>query len=116
MFKKLLLLIVMLCCTSPLAHAATVTLAWDANTESDLAGYKLYYGDMPRAQEDYSQSVTIGNKDASTWELSLEPGVYYFAITAYDSSGNESAPSTELMTEVVSIDPPGKPGQPRLLP
>ena len=26
-----------------LVSAAQVTLAWDANTESDLAGYKIYY-------------------------------------------------------------------------
>ncbi len=26
-----------------LSYSAEVTLAWDANTESDLAGYKVYY-------------------------------------------------------------------------
>jgi len=33
------------------AHAQTlqnVTLAWDANVEPDLAGYKMYYGPGPR--------------------------------------------------------------------
>jgi hypothetical protein len=29
----------------------SVTLAWDANTESDLAGYKIYYGSASRAEE-----------------------------------------------------------------
>ena len=27
-----------------LGYALDVTLAWDANSETDLAGYKLYYG------------------------------------------------------------------------
>ncbi len=27
-----------------LAHGAQVTLAWDANSEPDVAGYNLYYG------------------------------------------------------------------------
>jgi hypothetical protein len=32
-----------LLCATP-AHAMNVTFTWDANTESDLAGYKVYYG------------------------------------------------------------------------
>ena len=31
---------------SNLVSAAEVTLAWDANTESDLAGYKIYYPNL----------------------------------------------------------------------
>jgi hypothetical protein len=30
--------------------AAPVNLAWDPNTDTDLAGYKLYYGPTPRSQ------------------------------------------------------------------
>ena len=29
--------------STSLSYSAEVTLAWDANTESDLAGYKVYY-------------------------------------------------------------------------
>src|SRR4030042_6043110 len=28
----------------PIAHSAQISLAWDPNSESDLAGYKVYYG------------------------------------------------------------------------
>ena len=31
-------------CVTSLAHAQTVTVAWDANTEPNLAGYVVFYG------------------------------------------------------------------------
>ena len=39
-------------------HGAEVTLAWDANTEPDLAGYNIYYG---TASGDYSDSIDVGD-------------------------------------------------------
>mgnify|MGYP000008795147 CR=1 FL=1 len=96
-------------------QAATVTLAWDPNTESDLAGYKLYYGNSPRTQAPYTQTVVINDKAATTWQITLEPGGYYFALTAYDASGNESGYSAEVSAEVSPINPPGKPGRPILI-
>jgi len=116
MLKKLLLLSALLFCTSSLAHAASVTLAWDPNTESDLAGYKVYYGNTSRSQAAYPHSVTIGSRDATTWSLPLDPGVYYFSLTAYDTSGRESGYSSEVSAEIPSVAPPGKPGRPRLIP
>lgn len=113
MIKKLSLLFAMLFFTGSLAQAGTVTLAWNQNSEEDLAGYKLYYGNTSRG---YTQSVVINDKGASTWALSLEPGVYYLALTAVDMSGNESGFSQELIAEIPSAEPPGKPGQPRLVP
>ena len=38
------------------ARAEQVTLAWDANTESDLAGYKVHYG---TASGSYTTSVDV---------------------------------------------------------
>jgi hypothetical protein len=40
------------------AFAAQVTLAWDANTELDLAGYKVHYG---TASGSYTTSVDVDN-------------------------------------------------------
>ena len=40
------------------AFAADVTLAWDANSESDLEGYFLYYG---TANGIYTGKVDVGN-------------------------------------------------------
>ena len=81
------------------AYGATVTLAWDANTESDLAGYKIYYGTNSRytVSDAYSQSIDVGNTTQYTL-ADLDEGVtYYLAATAYDQDNNESDYSVELV-------------------
>jgi hypothetical protein len=40
------------------AYSAQVTLEWDPNTEPDLGGYKLYYGN---ASGDYAEVIDVGN-------------------------------------------------------
>ena len=44
MFRKVSLLAFALLLSPMVAYGAAVTLAWDANTEDDLAGYKIHYG------------------------------------------------------------------------
>ena len=90
-----------------------VTLEWDANTASDLAGYKLYYG---TASATYSNSVSIQDKAATSYELDLDPGTYYLTLTALDETGNESGFSNEVTAVVAAPEPPGKPGTPTLVP
>ncbi len=68
-------------------HGASVTLAWDSGPESNLAGYKLYYG---TASGSYSMMVDAGNRTSLTIS-SLEAGkTYYFTATAYGTGGEES--------------------------
>ena len=70
------------------AHAATsITLAWDPNTEPDLAGYKLYYGTASHA---YEFSIDVGNQTTYTISGFLEGVDYKFAVTAYNLYGLES--------------------------
>lgn len=73
------------------SHAANVNLSWSPNTDADLAGYKVYYGTASRT---YGTPVNVGIVSAYTL-TGLNAGTYYFAVTAYDSSGNESAFSNE---------------------
>jgi hypothetical protein len=76
------------------AFAADITIAWDANVESDLAGYKIYYGTAPGV---YGTSITIGTQ--TTYTLTgLPPGTYYIAVTAYNTAGLESGYSNEVYT------------------
>jgi hypothetical protein len=75
-------------------HAAQVSLQWDPNTEPDLLGYKVYYGSSSRS---YQFNNDVGNKTTCTVS-NLEDGkAYYFAVTAYDASGNESTYSGEVV-------------------
>jgi len=86
----------------------TVSLAWDANTETDLAGYRLYYGDTPRpptvtdpAYNTYTTVITIPDATAITYQLELPVGTYYFALIAYNTSLNESGFSNEVFADVL---------------
>jgi hypothetical protein len=79
---------------SPTTVAASeLTLAWDPNTEDDLAGYKVYYGIQ---SGNYDSIIDVGNVTQYT-VTDLEPETrYYFAVTAYDTSLNESGFSEEV--------------------
>jgi len=75
------------------ANAASVTLAWDPNTEPDVAGYKLYYGAVKGA---YEFAIDLGNQTTYTIPGFLEGTDYHFAMTAYNVYGLESGFSDEV--------------------
>jgi len=79
-----------------------VTLSWDSNTESDLDGYKVHIGTKSR---DYSLVVDIGDTTSYEYTVANSTYPYFFAITAYDTSGNESGYSMEVTTGIIdSVD------------
>src|SRR2546422_5063080 len=93
-----------LCSLAPaLSSAAQVTLAWDANTEPDLAGYKLYYG---LSSGSYQFSVDVGNVTSYTLSGLLDGRIYYFAATAYNVSLAESGFSNEVSKAIADVTPP----------
>ena len=69
---------------------AIVTLAWDANNEPDLAGYKIHFGIQSRV---YSSTVDVGNVTQATINI---PFGSYISATAYDTDGHESEYSNEI--------------------
>ncbi len=92
------------------AFAADVTVTWDANSESDLAGYKVYYG---TESEDYSQSTDVGNVTQISVGNLQNNTTYYFAVTAYDASGNESGFSQEASITIPPAEDNDAPQPPR---
>ena len=72
--------------------AASAVLSWNPNAEADLAGYKVYYGTASRS---YGAPIDVGNTTSHT-VTGLSSTTYFFAVTAYDTSGNESGYSVEV--------------------
>ena len=104
--KKLLTILAILAIAG-IAQAATINVSWNPNTEPDLAGYKLYHG---TASGQYSEPVDVGNVTGHVMEITPEHGAtYYFALTAYDTSGNESGYSDEASCFVPDGRAPEKP-------
>ena len=93
--------------------ADSITVQWNPNSETDLAGYRLYYGNQSRTDAPYPETVVINNTAATSWEIEIQPGTYFLALTAFDTSGNESDFSNEVQYVTPSL--PGKPGKPILM-
>lgn len=78
--------------TSTFVFGASANLSWNANTEPDLAGYKVYIG---TASGSYGSPTPVGIVTSYT-ASGLSDGTYFFAVTAVDTSGNESGFSNEV--------------------
>jgi hypothetical protein len=81
--------------TAVTTAVSTVNLAWNANTETDLAGYKIY---LRTSSANYDGPIATLSKDTISYTVTgLQTGAtYFFSVTAYDNSGNESPHSSEL--------------------
>jgi hypothetical protein len=90
--------------------AGSATLAWTANSETDLAGYKIYYGTTARTGTDpkvctlcgYTTKVDVGKVTTYTISNLTNGQTYYFSVTAYDTSNNESVFSSQV-SKLVSL-------------
>ncbi len=81
------------------ARAEQVTLAWDANTEPDLAGYKVHYG---TASGSYTSSLDVNKVTTASIGTLTAGQTYYFAVTAYNSSNKESGYSNQVSYSVLA--------------
>jgi len=87
----------------PSVTAAQLRLAWDPNKESDLAGYKVYFG---TSSKQYTASVDVGNVNVYVLRGVKEGQTYYIAVTAYDLYFNESNYSIEVNGVAIEPSPP----------
>lgn len=105
---KIIVFCLIVLITVPFFHASTAfaysaTVFWDAPTENadgtsltDLEGYRVYYG---TSSFNYSQNIDVGNVTTYMITDLVSEVTYYFAVTAYDTSGNESDFSNEVSIE-----------------
>jgi hypothetical protein len=102
--------------------AASATVSWNANAESDLAGYKIYYGTSARTGSDpkictmcgYSTKLDVDDVRTYTFNNLTNGQTYYFSVSAYDTSNNESSFSAEVSKAIPAVDTtsPTIPGTP----
>lgn len=71
----------------------TVRVAWNANPESDIAGYKVYLG---TESGHYSQIQNVGNQATAVLSSPSPSTTYYCAVQAYNTAALESELSAEI--------------------
>jgi hypothetical protein len=76
-----------------------VTIAWDANSEPGVVGYRVYVGAAPSV---YAETFDAGNATSFTYRHGVAGRRYYFAVAAYVASSLEGPRSSEVSTVVAS--------------
>jgi len=87
--------------TANQVSTGSTTLSWmpptqnsDGSPLTDLAGYKIYFGNE---SGNYHTSIQIDNPGLALYVVeNLTPNIYYFVLTAINSSGVESQFSNEV--------------------
>ncbi len=96
------------------APAKDLGLEWDANTETNLAGYKVYYkiGSMGPPYDGIGQPegdspIDVGNV-TEFWFNSIDFRAedFWFVVTAYNTEGYESGYSNEVTSQGLVPAPP----------
>jgi fibronectin type 3 domain-containing protein len=82
---------------NPPTTAGTLSLTWSANTETDLAGYKVYVGTQSGV---YGPPITVGKVTAHQLNNLTMNTTYFVSITAVDTAGNESVHSAEVSKSI----------------
>src|SRR5688572_20003594 len=109
--STIVLALAMVAVTATGVGAATAT--WDANTEPDLAGYKLSYGTQSGVH-----TVVLDVGKVTTYPFNPPPGKrYYVVVQAYNKSGELSEKSAEVIVDfplsgapIIVTPAPGTPG------
>jgi PKD repeat protein len=78
--------------TGPPSQAASIHLSWNAST-SGVDGYKVHYG---LSSGHYDVIIDVGNALSVALSGLVDGLAYYFAVTAYDTTGQESGFSNEV--------------------
>jgi hypothetical protein len=91
------------------AFAGSVSLAWDAPTDTEddeIAGYEVQYGN---ASGIHTQRLDVGKTLTATVENLAQGQTFFFVVVAYNEGGF-SPKSNEVFAKII-----GPPGVPQLL-
>ena len=85
------------------------TLTWNANKESDLAGYRVYQcSQQPCTQASGRASLLATLERVTNFNIGTPAVIQYYFITAYDLANHESGASN-LATFIPAGSPPPPP-------
>ena len=98
--KKLFLAGLILLFTTA-AFGAQVKLAWDQNTETDLAGYRVFFKSYGQAY-DYSAPIWEGTETTCSVEIDRTGD---FVVRAFNVAGHESGDSNEVAQSIAPAAP-----------
>src|SRR5262245_16698516 len=82
------------------------TLTWTANTEPDLAGYRVYQCNQEPCTLTSGMAsllITLGN--VTSFNIGTPTVTQYYFVTAYDTANNESGAS-DIVTLTPTVTPP----------
>jgi hypothetical protein len=102
---RLLLVCVLTIVCCAVSHAASVNLVWDANTESNLAGYNVYRSTQSGVAGTSPINGTTLVRTASYTDATATAGNFYYVVRAVLSDGTESPSSNELQVAVIANVP-----------
>jgi hypothetical protein len=91
--------------------ATTIFLSWSPSEEADLWGYNVYRTDDSLGTYQKANSAVVEQIAYYEDKYLAEEQLYYYRVTAVDSSGNEGPPSATLW---ISTNPPAQFGWPLL--
>jgi YHS domain-containing protein len=86
---------------SELFASQSAELTWSPSSSENIVAYQVFYGTQSRV---YPNSITVSNVTEVMVPGLAEGVTYYFAVSAIDSSGDESPPSSEA---VYTVPAPG---------
>jgi hypothetical protein len=95
--KKLIMFLLLfpvyygLCLTATGPAGCNWITSWNANSESDLAGYKVY-------QE---SGISILSKDTTFFRFQNVLQTMWFCVSAFDTAGNESKPTEKVWIQIL---------------
>ena len=74
------------------SYASHVQVSWYPSPSPGVSGYMIYYG---VTSHDYAQTIDVGNTTEYNVYNLINGQTYYFAVTAYNPDGDQSAYSDE---------------------